>query len=185
MNETLQSIHYRATCRAYAPTPLTDAQTQTLAKAAAAAPSSRNRQGWQIIAVRNPALLAELEADAMQLIIANDAATYQRLQERGGTVFYHAPCMFVIAIDAANSPGAELDCGIVAQNITLAAQSMGLGSCVCGLAAIPFAGPRGAYYTEKLGFAQGYKFGIAVLVGEPAACAEPHTPDEAKISYID
>jgi len=50
-------------------------------------------------------------------------------------------------------------------NIALAAASLGLGNVICGMAAIPYDGPKGAVLKEKSGFINGCEFGVAVLVG--------------------
>ena len=96
-------------------------------------------------------------------------------------VFYNAPTMFLIPI----KEGGELDCGIVCQNITLAAHSLGLGSVICGMARLPFDGKEGQELKERIGFPEGYKFGMSVLVGYPATSGTPHEPDRGKISFID
>ena len=77
-----------------------------------------------------------------------------------------------------------LDCGIVSQNIALAAQALGLGNVICGMANIPLSGEKGAGYKEKIGFPEGWEFGMAVLVGYAAAPGKPHEPDMGKIRYM-
>ena len=69
---------------------------------------------------------------------SEDKSTYQRFMDRGGTLFYNAPCMFLIL----KKEGTDLDTGIVCQNISLAATSLGLDNVICGMARIPFNGQR-------------------------------------------
>jgi nitroreductase len=78
------------------------------------------------------------------------------------------------------------DCGIVSQNIALAAHSMGLASCICAMARIPLDGARGAEFLDKLGFPAGFTFGMSVRVGAPAAdgVKAPHALDPEKILYF-
>ena len=181
MNDTLKVINERYSCRNYTDKPLTDEQVKAIAAAAIAAPSAMNGQPWQIIIVENKALIEEMDAAAMKFFAdQEDKGTYNRMMERGGSVFYNAPCMVVIA----SRPGAGLDCGIAVENIALAASSMGLGNVICGLAGVVFGGENGKKYMEKLSFPAGYGFAMAVLIGNPASDGKPHAPDFGKVTYI-
>ena len=183
MNETLKTIAERFSCRSFEGMPLSDEQVNALALAAVAAPSARNIQPWRLIVITDKELIDELDVEAMGILgSAEDKASYDRMMERGGKMFYNAPCMVMIAADG--SGYASMDCGILSQNVALAAHSLGLGSVICGMAGIPLSGARGAEFKERMGFPQGYEFGIAVLVGTATAAAEPHEPDMSKVSYV-
>ena len=181
MNETLRIIAKRYSCRAFTDQAPTDSQLTTVAEAA---PSGVNRQPWRVIVVRDRGLMAELEAEAMAVLSAQeDRATYDRMMQRGGKLFYNAPAMMVLPLDGA-AGGSKLDCGILCQTAVLAAESLGLNTLICGLAGLAFAGDKAEYFKERLGFPQGYEFGIAILLGHSAADGAPHQPDASKISYI-
>ena len=183
MNETLKTIAERYSCRDFAETPLTDAQIKTIVDAALAAPSAVNRQPWHVIVVTDKALIDELDSEGMSILAAaEDKSAYERIISRGGKIFYNAPCMFMVASDGSNY--ASMDCGILSQNIALAAHAIGLGNVICGMAGIPFAGPRGNDYKKRLQFPDGYGFGIAVLVGAAKSGKEPHDLDLTKVTYI-
>jgi nitroreductase len=100
--------------------------------------------------------------------------------ERGGSLYYNAPCMFLIL----KQPGTDLDCGIVSENIALAAHALGLGNVICGMANVPLSGENGAKFKQRLSFPEGYEFGMAVLVGYAVAPGKPHAADMGKINYI-
>jgi len=183
MNETLKTIMERYSCRDFADTPLTGGQIQTIAEAATASPSARNRQPWRVIIVTDKALIDELDADAMSILSASgDQPAYDLFMSRGGKMFYNAPCMVIAASDG--SEWAAMDCGILSQNVALASHSLGLGSVICGMARIPLAGPRGDAWKRRLRFPDGYGFGIAVLVGTAKSGKEPHDLDMGKVTYI-
>ena len=183
MNETLTTIAGRYSCRDFTGAPLTDEQAKALALAAAAAPSAMNRQPWHIIMVTDKSFIDELDAEGMAVLAAaEDKSGYERIKARGGKIFYNAPCMVMIASDG--SSFAAMDCGIVSQNVSLAAHSMGLGSVICGMAGIPLSGPQGEALKNRLGFPDGYGFGIAVLAGAANSGKEPHELDMNKITYI-
>lgn len=182
MNETLKVIASRFSCRQFTDQPPTDEQLQAIAKAAVAAPSGMNRQAWRVIVVKNKDFIREMDDEGMRIISEmEDKSIYTRMMSRGGTLFYNAPSLFMIPIE----PGTGLDCGILCENIALAATSLGLGSLICGLAGIPLSGAKAQEFKHRLGFPAGYEFGIAVLVGYAAAESSPHQPDLAKISIIE
>jgi len=182
---TIEAIHARFSCRAFSDKMPSDADLQIIAEAAVAAPSAMNSQLWRVIVVKNKELLAELEAEGMKNIAAlPDQSTYERLKSRGGTVYYNAPCQIILPIAAGK--WAEIDCGIIAQNIALAAASLGIDSLICGLAQFSFAGDKGEYFKKRLGFPNGYELGLSVLLGYAANPeGKPHELDLNKIIIIE
>lgn len=183
MNETLKTIAERYSYRDFTGEPIANNQVEELVKAALAAPSAINRQPWHVIVVTDKALIDEMNAEGLNVLgAAEDKSGYERIKARGGKMFYNAPCMIIAASD--NSGYAAMDCGILIQNVALAAHSLGLGSVICGMAGIPLNGLRGDEFKKRLKFPQGYNFGIAILVGEVKSGKEPHELDMSKVTYI-
>lgn len=146
--DTIESIKTRYSCRAFSDKMPSDEQLRIIAEAAATSPSGANRQLWRIIIVKNKELLSDLETEGMKNLEAlPDKDMYERIISRGGKLYYNAPCMIIVPIAKAEPAGAELfDCGIVSENIALAATSLGVDNLICGLAAFSFAGERGAEF---------------------------------------
>ena len=183
MNETLKNIAGRYSCRDFADKPLTDAQIYELVSAALAAPSAMNRQPWRVSVVTDKTLIEELDAEGMALLAAEeDKSAYERMMARGGKLFYDAPCLIVITSDG--SAYAAIDSGILCQNIALAAQSLGLGSCIVAMLRIPLSGPRGPEFKKRLKFGDGYDFSISILVGNAQSGKEPHELDRGKVVFV-
>ena len=183
MNETLKTIAERYSCRDFADAPLTDTQINAIVDAALAAPSAVNRQPWHVIVITDKVQIDEMDAESMRILAAaEDKSTYERMMSRGGKIFYNAPCMFMVASDG--SDYAAMDCGILSQNIALAAHSLGLGNVICGMARIPLNSPRGDEFKKRMQFPEGYAFGIAILVGTAKSGKAPHELDSNKVAYI-
>ncbi|MCL2518929.1 MAG: nitroreductase family protein [Oscillospiraceae bacterium] len=183
MNETLNTIAQRYSCRGYESKLPEKSKLDAIALAALQSPSAMNQQPWQIIVVTDKPLLDEMDAEGMRILSeADDKTTYERHMQRGGKMYYNAPCMFVIL----KKPGTDMvDIGIVSENIALAASSLGLGNVICGMAVIALNGPKGELYKQKMEFpAEGWEFGMAVLVGYANKTKDPHDPDPAKIKFI-
>ena len=181
MNEVLKAIAERNSCRNFSPAPLCDGQIDALVKAALAAPSGMNLQPWHVIVVTDKPLLEEIDQYAMEVLRAQNETAYRRMMDRGGTVFYNAPCLIVVAKAHEN---ANMDCGIMSQNIALAAHSLGLGNVICGIAAMAFTGEKGAEFAKRIQMPEGYSFGVSVCVGNAISGKEPHELDMKKVTYV-
>ena len=97
-------------------------------------------------------------------------------------MFYNAPCLAIVLSDG--SKWGTLDSGILCQNIVLAAESMGLGTCIVGVAGIPLSGPKAEEYAKRLNFPKDHSFAIGVLVGVINSGKEPHEHDLSKVSFV-
>lgn len=184
MNETLNVIANRYSCRDYMEEMPSDEILQAIAEAAIQAPSGINRQAWRVIVVKNRDLMQDLETEGLSYLAGlEDKSTYLRIMERGGRLFYGAPCMVVVPIEAEQQP--QIDCGILCQNIALAATSLGIANVICGLTGTAFAsGLRTEEFSKRLGFPTGYVFGCSVLLGYAKTTKAPHDPDKDKIIFI-
>ena len=183
-NDTVKTILARWSCRAFTGEMPSGEDLRTVAGAAVAAPSGMNRQPWRVVVVKNKALIGEMEAEGMRVLASlADKSAYERIRSRGGRLFYNAPCMIVVPVPSAGTP--QLDCGILTENIAIAAASLGIDSLICGLAGFCFAGEKSEGFKSRLGFPEGYEFGIAVLLGHAAGPGRPHEPDMGKISFVE
>lgn len=181
MNEVLRTMAQRYSCRAYDGRLPEKEQLEAIALAAVQSPSGLNKQPWLVHVITDKTFIEEMDAEGMRILAAaEDKSVYQRFMARGGNLYYNAPCMFLVLKQA----GTEMDSGIVSENITLAAASLGLGSVICGMAAIPFNGPKAENFKQRAGIAGDWEFGIAVLVGYAKGSGTPHEPDLSKIKYI-
>jgi len=181
MNETLKTIARRYSCRSYETREVERTKLEAIALAAVQSPSAMNNQPWQINIITDKAFIDEMDADGMRILAeAEDKTAYKRFMDRGGKLYYNAPCLFLIL----KKPGTDLDAGIVTENIALAAESLGLGNVICGMANIPFTGANGEAYRKRAGFSDGWEFGMAVLIGYATQPGSPHEPDMSKIIFV-
>lgn len=187
MNETLKVIAERYSCRDFQDKMPPAEILQAIAEAALQAPSGMNRQAWRVIVVKNKELIHDMEAEGMSYLAnMEDKSSYNRIMGLGGRLFYGAPCMIVVPIDAAQYAPALIDCGILCQNIALSATALGIANIMCGFAGLAFAsGRRTEEFSKRLGFPDGYAFGCSVLLGYANTAKPPHVPDKDKISFVE
>ena len=121
-----------------------------------------------------------------------DKSSYNRILSRGGKLFYNAQAVVFIAVPKSTDAGADryakytpIDLGIAAQNVALAATSLGIANCHCGLVAFCFASERSDGFKQKLRFPAGFECSYGVLLGYAESHGTPHAPDADKISFIE
>jgi nitroreductase len=181
-NSTLDAIFTRRSTRAYTSKKVDDETVALLAKAALAAPSGSNSQPVNVIVVQNVPLILELEKAVVDYFVktANETVL-DRIRKRKDKIFYDASTVFFLAV----KNNANTDVGIMSENLAIAAASLGLGNIILGLPGVVFSDPdTAAYWKGKLGFPEGYEYGLAVAIGYAADEGKPHEIDLGKISYI-
>jgi nitroreductase len=187
LNQTLKTIEQRYSCRNFdGGKKIEKSKLEAIAAAAVQSPSGMNNQPWRIVVITDKAFIDEMDGAAMKILAeAEDKTAYDRFMERGGRLYYNAPCMFLIL----KRPGSDLDCGIVTENIALAAESLGVANVICGMAGIAFGmdNEKGGEFRKKAlfyDFGEGWEFGMAVLAGYAKETKEPHEPDMSKIKFV-
>jgi nitroreductase len=120
-NPTLKVIRERRSTLVFSSEPVTDEQVDAVLEAGRWAPSARNSQPWSFIVVRDEQL-------------RNGLAIILRRITWGWGGFAKVPVMIVVAVDPSKDPEHFVEDGAVAaQNLCLAAESLGLASSWAGI----------------------------------------------------
>ena len=182
MNEFVSMLKSRASIRAFTDEALDEQTVQDLIDVALAAPNGGNRQPWHFIFCTDRTVMQELEDDLVAGIKASGNEQMMKLQaSRNWRIFFGAPLLvWITTRDGAN----PVDAGIAGENIVLAAQSMGLGSCFIGGATSCFTGPKADYYRKLFRIPDGYLVHCGLAIGHPNMTATPHAIDYSKVTRI-
>ncbi|WP_321492031.1 nitroreductase family protein [uncultured Desulfobacter sp.] len=135
-NEVIKCIHERRSTRLFTEEQISNEQLDALLDAAIWAPSGGNNQSWLFTAIQKKDVLLHLNQlvrQGFQEWVPDDdypskLAAKQRSQNQSYN-FYHNASTLIIASNKPNYQNAMADCALALQNIFLAAQSLGLGSC--------------------------------------------------------
>jgi len=135
-NEVLRCIQDRRSTRAFKDCQIEDAQLDELLNAAVWAPSGGNNQTWLFTAIQNKEKLLHLNTlvrEGFQRWVPDNGypsklAAKERSANPDYNFCFHAPTL-IIASNRPQYANAMADCALAMQNIFLAAQSIGLGSC--------------------------------------------------------
>jgi len=135
-NEVLDCIRGRRSTRQFQKGQIEPEQLETLLSAAIWAPSGGNNQSWLFTAIQNKEILLKLNdlvREGFQHWIPDDdypgkLGAKAGSQKEGYNFYYHAPTL-IIASNRPDYENAMADCSLALENLFLAAQSLGLGSC--------------------------------------------------------
>src|SRR5450830_1469552 len=153
MNEALdtmtvrRAIYGRCSVREYSPEIIDQPTLHSLLAAAVRAPTAMHGEPWQFVVIQDPAKLKRLSDLAKVTIAAESSRLHPDhkapglFSQPGFNVFYGASTLVVICA-ATTGRFEQADCWLAAENLMLAAHSMGLGTCVIGLAAAALNTPQ-------------------------------------------
>lgn len=170
-NQVLQTIKQRSSTRAYTNEKLTKSEIDIILEAGLQAPTATNRQEihFSVVNGDNP-ILSELDEENIRL---------RGMQKQPHNFYYEAPVLIVLSAED-DFKWSKVDAGIAVQNMTLAAESLGLGTLIIGCVYDALHGERQEYFSKGLQIPEGYSFQIALAVGHKADNKQPHKYDYDK-----
>ncbi len=135
-NEIIRIIKARRSTRNFKDKQITEEQLEALLSAAVWAPSGGNNQSWLFTAIQNVDVLSKLNSlvrTAFGRYVPDDDypgkhSIIEQVKREDYNFCYHAPTL-IIASNKPNYENAMADCALALENIFLAAESLGLGSC--------------------------------------------------------
>jgi len=183
-NETLDIIRSRRSIRKYTGQPVTEEDLRAILDAAVYAPSANNSQAWHFSVVRGEAMLTKVRAVMKQNMLASGVARMvERASVPGFVPFYNTPVLILLSADPAYKY-AQIDCGIAVQTVALAAESLGLGSCIMASSELLFAADTDGSLASELGFPQGYKHVVSICLGYKNEAPEAKERNAGLVDYL-
>ncbi|MDU4961732.1 MAG: nitroreductase family protein [Sporomusaceae bacterium] len=191
----LDVIKNRRSTRSYLPEQIKEAELAAVLEAAIYAPSGHNSQPWHFTVIQNKTVLDAISRRAKEAMLAS---ALDKARRYGASdkfhLFYHAPTAVIVSGDTDAKAPLELpghvfssytplaDCSAAIENMLLAAESIGLGSCWVGLVNYFFALSDGV---AQLQIPPGYQPLFAVCLGYKAAAATVAAKrKENSVTYI-
>ncbi len=183
MNSTIQTIKERRAVRAYKDKPIEKGKIQQILDAGLSAPSARNLQPWKFFVVTNKQLIKEMGKRIQDKLIDNPRYSFikQRAKTKEDAIFYSAPLLVFILGDK-NNHWSKIDCSLAAQNMMLAAHSLGIGSCPIGMAQFV---KDEKDLTKKLGFEDDYELVLTIVFGYADENPEPKERNKDVVKWIE
>ena len=177
-NAVVEAIMARRSIRQYHAVPVGRDTLMQIMTCGINAANGQNKQSWEVRVVDNPTTLTQIQ----DLMAAGNTALNPDIVKgcmRG------APVMVFIARDI-NYDFSAYDCGLLAGNMMLAAQSMGVGS-ICLGSPVRFINDatNSAEIADILGYSENYELCLCVGLGYAAESPDAKPRDINKVKFLD
>ena len=177
VNPVISNIMARRSVRKYLDKPVEHEKLEVIVRAGINAPSGMNRQPWIVRVVEDQKLIADVNE-----VYKKENAEQVKRDKDFKNMFRNAPNLICVCT---LEKGGDLDAGLLGENIMLAAQSMGLGTCCLG-------GPvrwlvsneKAKFFIDRLEIPTGYKLNYIIAIGYPDEQPEAKPRDASKVKYI-
>ena len=176
MTELMMS---RRSIRAYKDSVISRETLNDILKCGINAPNGKNLQSYEIRVIDSPALI-----DSMTQAVVKDKP---EIAQREGfkNIFVNVPCVVCIAYDTQYDM-AQIDCGLLGENIILAAWAKGIGSCCLGSSARWLLdSPSAKPYLDRLAFSKGYQLLYCIALGYPDETPEAKPRRDDMIRFVE
>ncbi len=178
LNPVLSQIMARRSVRKYLDKPVEHEKLEVVVKAGINAPSGMNRQPWLVRVVEDQKLIADVTEVYKQ---AN--AEQVKRDANFKNMFRNAPNLICVCTPAKG--GGELDAGMLGENMMLAAQALGLGTCCLG-GPVRFlkSNPDARFFLDRLDIPEDYQLNYILAIGYPDEQPDARPRDAAKVKFV-
>lgn len=177
-NKVMNCIMARRSVRKYLDKPVEHDKLEAIARAGINAPSARNMQMWAVRIIEDQKLIADVSE-----VYKKENAEQVAREPNFKNMFRGAPNL--ICVCAPKDGGFDLDAGLMGENMMLAAQSLGLGTCIqTGPVRFLLTCEDAKFFLERLDIPKDYKLLYVIAVGYPDEKPEAKPRDASKVKYI-
>ena len=178
LNPVVGAIMARRSVRKYLDRPVEHEKLMTLARCAINAPSGMNAQPWLVRVVEDQKLIN----DVTEVYKKANAEQVKRDADFKN-MFRNAPNLICVCTPAKG--GGQLDAGLLGENVMLAAQALGLGTCCLG-GPVRFlkSNADARFFLERLDIPADYELNYIIAVGYPDEQPEARQRDASKVKFI-
>ena len=160
LNPVLSTIMARRSVRKYIDKPVEHEKLETVALAGINAPSARNWQNWAVRIIEDQKLMADVK-----------------------DMCRNAPNLICVCAPADGK--FDLDAGLLGENMMLAAQSLGLGTCIqTGPVSFLTTDEKAKAFRNSLDIPDGYKLLVIIAIGYPDEKPDARPRDASKVKFI-
>lgn len=176
-NPVVNTIMQRRSVRKYLDKQVEHEKLEVMARCGVNAPNGMNQQPWAVRIVESKEWIDGVTAEFVK--------KNKEMAERDPNfknMFRNAPNVIVIATPKGQG---AVDAGLMGENMILAAQSMGLGTCCLG-GPVQFVknDPEAKPYLQRLNLPEGYEIAYMIAVGYPDEQPQAKPRDMGKVEYI-
>jgi nitroreductase len=183
-NQTIKSIKSRRSIRIYSQDQVREKDLLAVIEAGLYAPSGKNLQPWHITVVQSKDMLDKM-TELYKEEFKSAGGDFAKMLEDNPDfrIFFGAPIGIIVSGDQ-TSEFSAIDCAAAVENMMIAAESLGLGTCWIQTNMILFDGKEGKELMKELGIPEGYKPLYTFSLGYPAEKPEVKPRKEDTVNYV-
>ena len=160
VNPVLNNIMARRSIRKYLDKPVEHEKLEAVALAGINAPSAMNRQNWAVRIIEDQKVMADVKGQTR-----------------------NAPNLICVCVPVDGR--FDLDAGLMGENMMLAAQTLGLGTCIqTGPIRFLTTDEKAKAFRDSLDIPEGYKLLYVISIGYPDEQPDAKPRDASKVKYI-
>ena len=160
VNPVLSNIMARRSIRKYMDKPVEHEKLETIARAGINAPSAMNWQNWAVRIIEDQKLMGDVK-----------------------DMCRNAPNLICVCAPA--NGDFDLDAGLMGENMMLAAQALGLGTCIqTGPIRFLTTNKKAQAFRDSLDIPEDYKLLYVIAIGYPDDQPNARPRDASKVKYI-
>ena len=177
LNPVLSTMMARRSIRKYADRPVEHEKLEVIVRCGINAPSGMNRQPWAVRVVEDPQLIRDV-TEVYRKANPDQVARDPDFKN----MFRNAPTLICVCTP---NNGGQLDAGMLGENMMIAAQAMGLGTCCLG-GPVRFlkSNEQAKFFLDRLDIPSGYELNYILAIGYPDEQPAAKPRDASKVKYI-
>ena len=178
LNPVISTIMARRSIRKYLDKPVEHEKLEAVVRCGINAPSGMNRQPWIVRVVEDQKLIAEVNE-----VYKRQNPEQVKRDANFKNMFRNAPNLICVCTPEKGS--GELDAGLLGENMMLAVQSLGLGTCCLG-GPVRFltTNADAKFFLDRLEIPEGYRLNYILAIGYPDEQPEAKPRDASKVKFI-
>ena len=178
LNPVTSAIMARRSIRQYLDKPVEQEKLEAVVRCGINAPSGMNRQPWIVRVVSDRKLIDDVTA-----VYKRENAEMVVRDKGFKNMFRNAPNLICVCTPAKG--GGELDAGMLGENMMLAAQALGLGTCCLG-GPVRFlkSNSDARFVLDRLDIPEDYQLNYILAIGYPDEQPEAKPRDAAKVEFV-
>lgn len=164
-NATIETILNRRSVRVYSDKQISQDDLDLILKSGSYAPSGCGAQPWHFTVIQNKEIINTLSKEAKKVLKQSGNEMFKNVSRNEEfNLFYNAPTVIVVSGEK-SAPVPQVDCSAATQNMLLAAESIGVGSCWVGFVTFLFISERAQEFRDLLQIPDGYEPYYAITLG--------------------
>ena len=173
-NAVVDAVIERRSIRSYTEKQISDSELETVLQAGLWAPSAKNAQEINFYVIQNQEIINK---------IANGYSKFTFNNEKARSFAYDAPTL-ILLYGKTDARYMAMDAGIAAENMSLVAHSLGLGSLIIGIIKEYMYSDEGRKFSASLKIPEDYSFGIAIALGHTDQPTPSRPRVDGRITYV-